>query len=142
MKIIVLAGGLSMERNVSLSSGTRICRALRNRGHKAVLVDMFLGLEDYAGSLADIFVFHPEYQLPRIDPVVAYSVSCITAVDHRCPVVLPPVGKHPDGNGKFSREIDFRQIHHRPPAGGNAVEVDQPQIIAHGPNGIAYPGCR
>ena len=34
MRIVVLAGGLSMERNVSLSSGTRICRALRERGHQ------------------------------------------------------------------------------------------------------------
>lgn len=55
MRIVVLAGGLSMERNVSLSSGTRICRALRERGHQAVLVDMFLGLEDFDGSLDDIF---------------------------------------------------------------------------------------
>ena len=72
MKIIVLAGGLSMERNVSLSSGTRICRALRNRGHKAVLVDMFLGLEDYAGSLADIFDAPDglcgEYSVAREEP--------------------------------------------------------------------------
>ena len=55
MRIVVLAGGLSMERNVSLSSGSRICRALRERGHKAVLVDMFLGLEGYTGILGDIF---------------------------------------------------------------------------------------
>lgn len=44
-----------MERNVSLSSGTKVCRALRSRGHKAVLVDLFLGLEHYSGSLDDIF---------------------------------------------------------------------------------------
>ena len=55
MRIVVLAGGLSMERNVSLSSGTRICRALRERGHQAVLVDMFLGLEGYAGATEGIF---------------------------------------------------------------------------------------
>ena len=55
LNIVVLAGGLSMERNVSLSSGTKVCRALRSRGHRAILVDMFLGLENYAGSLADIF---------------------------------------------------------------------------------------
>lgn len=55
MKIVVLAGGLSMERNVSLSSGTKVCRALRARGHQAILVDMFLGLEDYTGTLDDIF---------------------------------------------------------------------------------------
>ena len=45
MKIVVLAGGLSPERNVSLATGTSVCRALRRRGHSAVLVDMFLGLE-------------------------------------------------------------------------------------------------
>ena len=55
MHIVVLAGGLSMERNVSLSSGSRICRALRRRGHQAILVDMFLGLEGYTGPLDAIF---------------------------------------------------------------------------------------
>ena len=55
MKIVVLAGGLSTERNVALTSGTGICRALRRRGHKAVLVDMFMGLENYSGVLEDIF---------------------------------------------------------------------------------------
>ena len=55
MKIVVLAGGLSTERNVALTSGTGICRALRRRGHQAVLVDMFLGLESYTGNIEDIF---------------------------------------------------------------------------------------
>ena len=55
MKIVVLAGGLSTERHVALTSGTGVCRALRERGHKAIFVDMFLGLEDYAGKLEDIF---------------------------------------------------------------------------------------
>ena len=55
MKIVVLAGGLSTERNVALTSGTGICRALRRRGHRAVLVDMFLGLENYSGEIENIF---------------------------------------------------------------------------------------
>ena len=38
MKIVVLAGGLSTERQVSLTSGTGVCRALRQRGHQAILV--------------------------------------------------------------------------------------------------------
>ena len=46
MKIVVLAGGLSTERAVSLVSGAGICRALRERGHRAILVDLFLGLEE------------------------------------------------------------------------------------------------
>jgi D-alanine-D-alanine ligase len=49
LKIVVLAGGLSPERNVSLSSGTKIAQALRGLGHEAALVDMFFGLEDYPG---------------------------------------------------------------------------------------------
>lgn len=55
MKIVVLAGGLSTERQVALTSGTGVCRALRERGHQAILVDMFLGLENYEGRLEDIF---------------------------------------------------------------------------------------
>ena len=51
MKIVVLAGGLSPERNVSLSSGTMITHALRSLGHQAALVDMYFGLEDYDGPL-------------------------------------------------------------------------------------------
>lgn len=45
MKIVVLAGGLSPERNVSLSSGAMVCQALRERGHEAALVDLFFGTE-------------------------------------------------------------------------------------------------
>ena len=47
MKIVVLAGGLSGERNVSLSSGTMVAQALRDRGHRVALADLFMGLEDY-----------------------------------------------------------------------------------------------
>ncbi|MDY4692357.1 MAG: D-alanine--D-alanine ligase [Blautia sp.] len=45
MKIVVLAGGTSTERTISIISGTGICRALRQKGHRAVLVDIFCGLE-------------------------------------------------------------------------------------------------
>ena len=55
MNIVVLAGGNSTERTVSLVTGTEACRALRRKGHKAILVDMFFGLEDYRGSLETIF---------------------------------------------------------------------------------------
>lgn len=45
MKIVVLAGGTSTERDVSLSSGSKIYRALKNRGHKTILLDVYLGYE-------------------------------------------------------------------------------------------------
>ena len=38
MKIVVLAGGTSTERTVSITSGTGICKALRQKGHQAILV--------------------------------------------------------------------------------------------------------
>ena len=44
MNIVVLAGGLSPERNVSLSSGTLIAAALRRKGHRVLLLDVYLGL--------------------------------------------------------------------------------------------------
>ena len=55
MKIVVLAGGLSPERNVSLSSGAKVCQALRDRGHQAALVDLFFGLEDWSGSEEELY---------------------------------------------------------------------------------------
>ena len=45
MKIVVLAGGTSTEREISIVSGTGICKALRQKGHRAVLVDIFCGDE-------------------------------------------------------------------------------------------------
>lgn len=55
MKIVVLAGGLSTERDVSILSGTKICRALRENGHQAVLLDVFLGYGREGDSLDGIF---------------------------------------------------------------------------------------
>lgn len=45
MKIVVLAAGTSTEREVSIVSGTEVCKALRSRGHQAILVDVFFGKE-------------------------------------------------------------------------------------------------
>lgn len=52
MKIIVLAGGLSTERDVSISTGNMVCQALRERGHQAAMLDVFLG---YDGEISDDF---------------------------------------------------------------------------------------
>ena len=50
MKIVVLCGGLSNERDVSISSGTCAARALASVGHQVVLIDLFLG---YTGPFND-----------------------------------------------------------------------------------------
>ncbi len=45
MKVVVLAGGISTERDVSLSSGTMIYHALKKRGYEAIILDVYLGYE-------------------------------------------------------------------------------------------------
>lgn len=45
MRIVVLAGGLSTERDVSISSGIKVAAALREKGHEVVLLDVFMGYE-------------------------------------------------------------------------------------------------
>lgn len=55
MKIIVLAGGLSTERDVSLASAAGICRTLLEKGHDAFLLDVFMGLETVPDNLEEVF---------------------------------------------------------------------------------------
>ena len=42
MKIVVLAGGTSTERSVSITSGTMVCKALRAKNHQASSGGYFL----------------------------------------------------------------------------------------------------
>ncbi len=55
MNIVVLAGGLSTERDVSFKSGDMVCKALRSLGHKVLLLDVFLGYHDTEEDISDIF---------------------------------------------------------------------------------------
>ena len=68
MKIVVLAGGLSPERNVSLSSGSMVCQALRDRGHQVALVDLFFGTEDFDGSLEELYAAPIPESFKKVSP--------------------------------------------------------------------------
>lgn len=68
MKIVVLAGGISTEREVSIVSGTGICKALRERGHLAILLDVYCGNENLNVETA----FTEEYD---VDAAAAYMRS-------------------------------------------------------------------
>lgn len=56
MKIVVLCGGLSPERQVSLISGGRVAQALRSRGHHVACVDLSCDLppEGVSFSTAEV----------------------------------------------------------------------------------------
>ncbi len=58
MKIVVLAGGTSTERDVSLSTGSMIYKALKGNGHQAVLLDVYLG---YEGDVQNIFEWDTDW---------------------------------------------------------------------------------
>lgn len=45
MNIVVLAGGISTEREISIVSGTGVCQALRQAGHRSILADVYCGME-------------------------------------------------------------------------------------------------
>jgi D-alanine-D-alanine ligase len=49
-RIVVLAGGLSPERDVSLRSGRRVAEALNAEGHQAIVRDVDIGLLDWLGT--------------------------------------------------------------------------------------------
>lgn len=68
MKIVVLAGGLSPERDVSISTGTMVCNALRSCGQDAVLIDLFYGLEKMPEDIQAYFADKT--------PLEPYSVKC------------------------------------------------------------------
>lgn len=55
MNIVVLAGGLSPERNVSLTSGSLISSALRRKGHKVLMLDVYEGIKDIGSDPTALF---------------------------------------------------------------------------------------
>ena len=67
MNIVVLAGGLSMERDVSLASGSLIANALREAGEKAILIDLYYGIEREKMNFNDVSGRY-EYKIPEVAP--------------------------------------------------------------------------
>lgn len=55
MNIVVLAGGLSMERDVSITSGKLVAKALKEKGHNVILLDPFLGYEKEINNIDSLF---------------------------------------------------------------------------------------
>ncbi len=73
MKIVVLAGGISTERDVSLSTGSMIYKALKQNGHQAVMLDVYLGYEgeteyifeedrDWAAAVSGVSAQNPDLE--------------------------------------------------------------------------------
>ena len=78
MKIAVVCGGLSNERDVSITSGSCVARALREKGHKVVLLDLYYGYSGEYNDPAELFEREQEdlrysvsEETPYIDKIIA-----------------------------------------------------------------------
>ena len=60
MKIVVLAGGISTERDVSLITGSNVAKALKKNGHEVILLDVFMGYGKQGEPLDDFFAHADE----------------------------------------------------------------------------------
>lgn len=79
MNIVVLAGGLSPERDVSLVSGGLIAAALARKGHKILLIDVYEGIENAGRSPLELFT-----SSPRADFGISEQVPDLDEVRRRC----------------------------------------------------------
>ena len=66
MNVVVLAGGISTERDVSLVSGKMIYTALKKNGHNAILLDVYLGTNE--PDIENIFTLEKDW-VSEINPV-------------------------------------------------------------------------
>jgi D-alanine-D-alanine ligase len=76
MDIVVLAGGLSTERDVSFKTGEMVTKALRGNGHRVILLDVFMGYGEKEEDLTDIFSREKEVSvqvsgIPEVAPDLA-----------------------------------------------------------------------
>ena len=68
MDIVVLAGGTSTERDVSLITGKNVTKALRANGHRATLLDVFMGYEGDTDSFFDTDGIDETQKISETDP--------------------------------------------------------------------------
>lgn len=86
MKIVVLAGGISTERDVSFVSGKNVYEALKSKGHQVVLTDVYLGMEEMPDN-----VFEAEVDWTKQ----------IGAVTEQCPDIEAVKAMRKDGGKSF-----------------------------------------
>lgn len=90
MKILVLAGGLSPERNVSLSSAAMISEALRNLGHKVAMVDLFFGLDCPVEEAEQLFEAAIPEEYKRVGQVAPDLAQVRAARKDQGPALIGP----------------------------------------------------
>ncbi len=125
MKVVVLAGGISTERDVSLISGKLIYQAMKRLGHQAVLLDVYLGMErddidgifeseeDFAADIADIREINPdisEVKARRKDGGKCYFGPNVIRICQMADVVFLGLHGEDGENGRLQAAFDLLGI--------------------------------
>ncbi|MCR5461225.1 MAG: ATP-grasp domain-containing protein [Acetatifactor sp.] len=67
MNVVVLAGGLSNERNLSLKSGYVVSKVLAEKGHNVILLDAYMGYDEQEMIIPNAFEDPVKYSLEPQD---------------------------------------------------------------------------
>ena len=127
MTIIVLCGGLSSERDVSLSSGVGVTNAMREQGHRAVLVDLYFGYQEGYDDPKEIFekpLREEKYSVAETEPDLAAVRASrkqdndslmgdnVFEVCRAADIVFPALHGDEGENGKLQPRCDMRGMRH------------------------------
>lgn len=112
MKIAVLFGGISTERNVSISGGKAVIEALRSKGHEVIPIDPAFGSEALEKSESAIYdiqqmitpedlkAYSPRNYMDCVNLDIFNEIDCAFIVLH---------GKYGE-DGLIQSLLEFRQI--------------------------------
>ena len=121
MKIVVLAGGISTERDVSLSSGKKIYNALKEEDQDVILLDVYLGYEgsidgifeqtiDWVGHIPEIREKQPDLEQIRIkrkNASIGFFGPNVLTVCQEADIVFLALHGEDGENGKVQAAFDL-----------------------------------
>lgn len=125
MKIVVLAGGISTERDVSLSSGKMIYNALKKKGHQAIILDVYLGYDrkdydavfdkemDWAADIQNIGEENPDIEYVkalRLDANKSFFGPHVIEICQSADIVFLALHGENGENGKIQAAFDLLDI--------------------------------
>ncbi len=122
MKIVVLCGGASTEREISIVSGTGVCKALREKGHLAILVDAFFGQNsvdlmdafpeeyDVDEAAAEIRENDEDLEAAVKNPGRGFFGPNVTKLCKMADIVFMALHGENGENGKVQAAFDLRKI--------------------------------
>ncbi len=138
MKIVVLCGGTSTEREISILSGTEVVKALRSKGHYAVLADVYGGIPenpgedlfpeeyDIASAIEEIHSFTGEIPNWQADPKRGFFGPGVIDLCRSSDIVFLALHGQNGENGKVQAVFDLYGIRYTGTGTlGSAIAMDK-----------------